>query len=58
MAAVGEESTELVLWGGLLSGSGPLSVRMRRAIAEAGLTVADRQIDPPLGAARLAMTLV
>lgn len=46
----------LVLWGGLISAGGPLSERTRRALGDAGWTVLDRAVDPPLGAAELART--
>jgi N-acetylglucosamine kinase-like BadF-type ATPase len=48
--------TEVVLWGGLLSGQGPLRARVSRALASIPVTVSDRDLDPPMGAARLALT--
>ncbi|MEM7414389.1 MAG: BadF/BadG/BcrA/BcrD ATPase family protein [Gemmatimonadota bacterium] len=44
----------VVLWGGLIADRGPLSGRVVQALEAAGWSVADRGVDPPLGAARLA----
>lgn len=49
--------TEIALWGGLLAGSGPLRSRMLDRLGAHGWESLDREIDPPLGAARLALAL-
>jgi len=57
-AAVGPDSgppPELVLWGGLIAEGGPLRARLLDELAATGRTVSDRSLDPPLGAARLAL---
>jgi N-acetylglucosamine kinase-like BadF-type ATPase len=46
---------EVVLWGGLLAGRGPLRGRVISALESIPVTVSDRDLDPPMGAARLAM---
>lgn len=49
--------TEVALWGGLLAGSGPLRGRMLERLAARGWSPLDGEIDPPMGAARLALAL-
>lgn len=46
---------ELVLWGGLIASGGPLRARLLRALSESGREASARSLDPPLGAARLAL---
>lgn len=46
---------EVVLWGGLLAGEGPLRQRVEEDLAVIGVTVGTRSVDPPMGAARLAL---
>jgi N-acetylglucosamine kinase-like BadF-type ATPase len=50
------EPAPLVLWGGLLAEGGPLRSRMIEAVREAGVRHSAREIDPPMGAARLALS--
>ena len=45
---------EVVLWGGLVAPGGPLRTRLASALERSGLRVSDKDVDPPLGAARLA----
>lgn len=49
-----EQDPTVVLWGGLIADDGPLGGRLTAALEQAGWAVADRRVDPPLGAARLA----
>lgn len=51
----GKPSPDVILWGGLLAGPGPLRGRMETALAQLGVTVVGRELDPPHGAARLAL---
>jgi len=45
----------VVLWGGLLADGGPLASRVSSALESAGFKVVERPVDPPMGAARLAL---
>ena len=45
----------VVLWGGLLADEGPLAARVAAALEESGFDVVERVVDPPMGAARLAL---
>lgn len=45
---------DVMLWGGLVAPGGPLRQRMMRRIDELGLPTREGDVDPPLGAARLA----
>lgn len=45
---------DVVLWGGLVAPGGPLRRRMVRRIEGLGFPVREGDVDPPLGAARLA----
>jgi len=45
----------LVLWGGLLDSEGPLHGRMVAALEDAPVRVEHREIDPAMGAAKLAL---
>lgn len=56
MGAAGDPAgaPELVLWGGLVAPGGPLESRVREALEDMGLVPADRQVDPAMGAAKLA----
>jgi N-acetylglucosamine kinase-like BadF-type ATPase len=56
-AGVVPDTMELALWGGLIEAGGPLRPTLDRLLAPLGLTVHSGPIDPPLGAARLAMRL-
>jgi N-acetylglucosamine kinase-like BadF-type ATPase len=49
------QGLDVILWGGLLAGGGPLRARVEGALAEAGISVRARDLDPPMGAARLAL---
>lgn len=51
-------SIEVALWGGLVAPGGPLEARMSERLRAMGLAAAGRQIDPPMGAARLARASV
>ena len=56
---LGEEGApELLLWGGLLADGGPLGARVSDALRSAGVPVLDRSVDPPAGAAKLALGLL
>lgn len=46
---------EVVLWGGLVAPGGPLRDRMSAAVGALGLRTVEEDVDPPMGAARLAM---
>lgn len=46
------------LWGGLLADGGPLGGAVTAALAARGIVVAETEIDPPAGAARLARALL
>jgi N-acetylglucosamine kinase-like BadF-type ATPase len=48
---------EVVLWGGLVAGEGPLRGRVSRALGEVGIRALDRTVDPVRGAAALAAGL-
>lgn len=48
---------EIALWGGLIAGNGPLRPRLVERIEARGWTPVDRPIDPPIGAARLALEM-
>ncbi len=54
-AGTGDSVSAVVLWGGLLADGGPLARRVSSALVDVGLHVVDRPIDPPMGAARLAL---
>lgn len=54
-AASSSPSPPVVLWGGLVAPGGPLRGRVRQALEGQGLRVLDRAVDPPTGAARLAL---
>ena len=58
LSALADGEPELVLSGGLIAAAGPLAERLRAALKEVGATVAEREIDAPLGAAHLALGLV
>jgi len=51
-------NTELVLWGGLLADGGPLGGRTSEALEREGWSVSSRPVDPPMGAARIALATV
>lgn len=51
-------SIEVALWGGLVAPGGPLEGRMSERLRAMGFAVAAREIDPPMGAARLARASV
>lgn len=51
-------SVEVVPWGGLVAPGGPLEKRMTATMTEMGFPVRAREIDPPMGAARLARASV
>ncbi|MDX1495567.1 MAG: BadF/BadG/BcrA/BcrD ATPase family protein [Longimicrobiales bacterium] len=56
VAAGGSDtSREVVLWGGLVAPGGPLRERVRRELTRARLAVREVEVDPPMGAARLAL---
>jgi N-acetylglucosamine kinase-like BadF-type ATPase len=57
LAEPGEDARglDVVVWGGLLAEGGPLRTRVERALGEAGISVRARDLDPPRGAARLAL---
>jgi glucosamine kinase len=46
---------DAILWGGLLGGPGPLRGRVEGALEELGMKVVARELDPPKGAARMAL---
>lgn len=48
---------EVVLWGGLIAKGGPLRERVERALARSGVEVCERDLDPPMGAAMLALAV-
>ena len=48
---------EVALWGGLIAGEGPLRGRMLERLDAHGWTAVERSIDPPMGAARVALEL-
>ncbi|NNF13807.1 MAG: hypothetical protein HKN72_11315 [Gemmatimonadetes bacterium] len=50
----GEVGGDVVLWGGLVAPGGPLRGRVSEAVGSLGLRVVAEEVDPPLGAARLA----
>ncbi|MCH7991111.1 MAG: hypothetical protein IIC35_01670 [Gemmatimonadetes bacterium] len=50
-----DESAPLVLWGGLLAEDGALHSRMVEALSEANVVLSVRELDPPMGAAKLAL---
>ena len=54
-AGVEPDAMRLALWGGLIEAGGPLRPTLDRLLAPLGLTVHTAPVDPPLGAARLAM---
>lgn len=56
-AAVEPDAMRLALWGGLIETGGPLRPTLDRLLGPLGLTVHTGPIDPPLGAARLALRL-
>ena len=49
------EGRAVVLWGGLLADQGPLASMVSAALRTAGFEVVERRVDPPMGAARLAL---
>ena len=49
------EPARVVLWGGLLAESGPLGPRVREALDAREVDVISRRLDPPMGAARMAL---
>jgi len=49
--------SSVVLWGGLVANGGPLRPRMLTALEREGFDVLDHDLDPPMGAARLALSL-
>jgi len=49
------EDTKVVLWGGLIADSGPLAGSVSEALIDSGFDVVEREVDPPLGASRLAL---
>jgi N-acetylglucosamine kinase-like BadF-type ATPase len=51
----GPEGIEVVLWGGLLGRDGPLRGRVLQALESIPIAVSPRELDPPMGAARLAL---
>jgi N-acetylglucosamine kinase-like BadF-type ATPase len=48
---------EVVLWGGLLADGGPLRTRVEAALSAIGIETGTRTLDPPMGAARLALAV-
>lgn len=48
-------ASSVVLWGGLLADGGPLADLVSRELASAGFATVERHVDPPMGAARLAL---
>ena len=46
----------LCFWGGLVWKGGPLNTRLRDAVQGLGLDMSDRDLDPPAGAARMALS--
>jgi glucosamine kinase len=56
-ATVGPE-VEIVLWGGLLADGGPLGARALSALEREGCAVSSRTVDPPMGAARIARSIL
>jgi N-acetylglucosamine kinase-like BadF-type ATPase len=52
-----DDGAEVVLWGGLLADGGPLRERVVDRVTARGWRVATGDIDPPMGAARLALSL-
>jgi N-acetylglucosamine kinase-like BadF-type ATPase len=55
MQRAARPALDVILWGGLLAGPGPLRGRVETAFAELGVNVVARDLDPPRGAARLAL---
>lgn len=53
-----EEGAHVALWGGLLAEAGPLRGRVADRLADHGWLLAAGDIDPPMGAARLALGLL
>ena len=49
--------SSVVLWGGIVADGGPLRLRMLTALESEGFDVLDHDLDPPMGAARLALSL-
>jgi glucosamine kinase len=49
------ESPELVLWGGLLRGGGPLRTSVAEAASAYPVRLAAREVDPAMGAAKMAL---
>jgi glucosamine kinase len=49
------EPAPLVLWGGLLDLDGPLRTSMQRALADLPIRLESSELDPAMGAARLAL---
>lgn len=49
------EPPRLALWGGLVKAGGPLRTGLAAAAADRELELVQRELDPPLGAARLAL---
>lgn len=49
---------EVALWGGLVAPGGPLEGRVSERLRAMGFAVTTREIDPPMGAARLARASV
>ena len=56
--AGGASVEDVVLWGGLVAPGGPLRGRLAAALGSLGLRVVEVEVDPPLGAARLARAAV
>jgi len=52
------EPLRLVLWGGLIAEGGPLRSAVREAVQRHALVLSDAGVDPPRGAARLALGLL
>ncbi|MDA0312722.1 MAG: hypothetical protein O2992_11485 [Gemmatimonadetes bacterium] len=52
------EPTQLALWGGLIWQGGPLRASLAQALTSLPVELLDRALDPPLGAARLALEMV
>jgi len=57
VAATGpwRETASLVLWGGLVAEGGALRARVLEGLEELQVGLATREVDPPMGAARLAV---
>jgi len=52
------EPPQLALWGGLVWQGGPLRESLTQALASLPVALVDRALDPPLGAARMALEMV